>query len=114
MKRIFPALLPIFFFANCYLIDKVGITIPEKVKGDEAKNRIVTSAVIGASVSPNSSSIIALVSYQLANVDESKYYNKTDVDNCANRALLINLSELKIGGFDCNLEADKLIVPYIY
>ncbi|EQA44293.1 hypothetical protein LEP1GSC050_3052 [Leptospira broomii serovar Hurstbridge str. 5399] len=114
MKRLATLFLPLALFTNCYVIDKIGLTIPEKVKGDEAKNRIVTSAVIGASVNPNSSSIIALVSYQLANVDESKYYNKTDVDDCANRALLINLSSLKIGGFDCNLVADKIIIPYVY
>ncbi|ALO26138.1 hypothetical protein LEP1GSC137_0774 [Leptospira borgpetersenii str. Noumea 25] len=78
MKKYFITfLIPFFSITNCYLFDKVGLSTPDTVSGKDAKNQILTSALIGAVSSPDDTAIIAIISPQLAKIDENRYYKKT-------------------------------------
>ncbi|AXR67150.1 TIGR04452 family lipoprotein [Leptospira mayottensis] len=113
MKRYFIIfLIPFFSITNCYFFDKVGLSTPDTVSGKDAKNQILTSALIGAVSSPDDTAIIAIVSPQLAKINENRYYKKADVDNCANSALITNLVTVNIGGFACNLEPREYLIWY--
>ncbi|ABJ75120.1 MULTISPECIES: TIGR04452 family lipoprotein [Leptospira] len=113
MKKYFITfLIPFFSITNCYLFDKVGLSTPDTVSGKDAKNQILTSALIGAVSSPDDTAIIAIISPQLAKIDENRYYKKNDVDNCANSALITNLVTVNIGGFTCNLEPREYLIWY--
>ncbi|TGL78177.1 TIGR04452 family lipoprotein [Leptospira yasudae] len=115
MKKWFiTSLIPFLLLTNCYLFDTIGLSIPDTVSGTEAKNQILTSALIGAIASPDNTAIIAVISPQLAKVDEGRYYKKVDVDDCANSALIINLATIDIGGFTCNLEPREYILWWVY
>lgn len=113
-KRLITSLIPFLFLTNCYLFDTIGLTIPDTVSGTEAKNQILTSALIGAIAGPDNTAVIAVLAPQLAKVDEDRYYKKTDVDECANSALIINLATVNIGGFNCNLEPREYVLWYVY
>ncbi|ABJ80021.1 hypothetical protein LEP1GSC016_0255 [Leptospira borgpetersenii serovar Hardjo-bovis str. Sponselee] len=77
MKKYFITfLIPFFSITNCYLFDKVGLSTPDTVSGKDAKNQILTSALIGAVSSPDDTAIIAIISPQLAKIDENRYYKK--------------------------------------
>ncbi|AVQ10384.1 Uncharacterized protein XB16_0023 [Leptospira santarosai] len=113
MKKYFITFLILFFsITNCSLFDKIGISTPDTVSGKDAKNQILTSALIGAVSSPDDTAIIAIISPQLAKIEENRYYKKTDVDNCANSALITNLITVNIGGFACNLEPREYLIWY--
>ncbi|MBM9499988.1 TIGR04452 family lipoprotein [Leptospira sp. 201903071] len=115
MKKWFiTSLIPFLFLTNCYLFDTIGLTIPDTVSGSEAKNQILTSALIGAVAVPDSTAVIAIIAPQLAKVDEDRYYKKVDVDNCASSALLINVLTINVGGFNCNLEPREYVLWYVY
>ncbi|TGK02896.1 TIGR04452 family lipoprotein [Leptospira langatensis] len=112
MKKIITLLLPLTLMFNCVLFDKIGLSYPDTVSGTEAKNIILTSAVIGSATT--GFSVLSVLAPQLAKVENDKYYNKSDVDDCANNALIFNLLTVDLGGYSCNLEARPTLIPYIY
>ncbi|WP_024863959.1 TIGR04452 family lipoprotein [Leptospira licerasiae] len=112
MKKIIALLLPLFLTFNCVLFDAIGLSYPDTVDGTEAKSIILTSAVIGSAVS--GFEVLSILAPQLAKVEEDKYYNKSDVDDCANEALIINLLTVDLGGFTCDLQPRATIIPFIY
>ncbi|EJO70918.1 TIGR04452 family lipoprotein [Leptospira kirschneri] len=115
MKKTFIASLIFFLLlTNCFLFDTAGFSIPDAVSGKEAKDQILTSALIGAAISPDDTAILALLAPELAKVEEDRYYNKADVDDCANFAMIINLVTINIGGFTCNLEPREYVFKYFY
>lgn len=105
------------FLSNCYLLDTLNITWPWNgvIKGSEAKDQIVTNAIIGGIASGRNAPdrILAIVADQLANVNENRFYLKTDVDKCAREALIINAVTVNVGGFNCNLVPRKYIIDPI-
>ncbi|MCB1189414.1 MAG: TIGR04452 family lipoprotein [Leptospiraceae bacterium] len=102
-----------FSIYSCVLIDTIGLSNPESVKGSEAKSKIVTNATIGAIAGGIDTDIVlAFTANRLAGVDETKYYDKIDVDNCANEALLINWITINMGGLTCDLREHKTIVDW--
>ncbi|EMY77857.1 hypothetical protein LEP1GSC060_2671 [Leptospira weilii serovar Ranarum str. ICFT] len=113
-KRFIAFLIPFLLLTNCYLFDTTGFSIPDTVSGKEAKDQILTSALIGAVASPDNTAILALISPQLAKVEEGRYYKKAEVDDCANMALIINIVTINIGGFTCNLEPREYVIWNIY
>lgn len=103
----------ILILSGCVLIDTIGLSNPESVKGSEAKSRIVTNATIGAIAGGIDTDIVlAFTANRLAGVDETKYYDKIDVDNCANEALLINWITINMGGLTCDLREHKTILDW--
>lgn len=113
MKKIIALLLPLTLTFNCILFDKIGFSYPDTVDGSEAKSIILTSAVIG-SAAGGGPSILSILAPQLAKIEEDKYYTKSDVDDCANSALIINIVTIDLGGFTCNLDPRPTLIPYIY
>ncbi|EMO86982.1 TIGR04452 family lipoprotein [Leptospira noguchii] len=113
-KKFIIFLIPFLLLTNCLLFDTIGFSVPDAVSGKEAKDQILTSALIGAVVSPDDTAPLALIAPQLAKVEEDRYYNKADVDDCANFALIINLITINIGGFTCNLEPREYVFRHVY
>ncbi|PJZ25421.1 lipoprotein [Leptospira hartskeerlii] len=100
MKRICMTMLIILSIANCVAVDTLGLT--DAYKGDVAKNKLLAAAKIGDYLTANAyftdqgytgSQLDSFVATQVIlasfideavfNLDESKYYKKKDVDNCA-------------------------------
>ncbi|PJZ49189.1 TIGR04452 family lipoprotein [Leptospira saintgironsiae] len=100
MKRFYITILIILSVANCVAVDTLGIT--DTYKGDEAKKKLLAAAKIGDYLTANAafteqgytgSQLDSLVATQVItasiideavfSLDESKYYKKKDVDNCA-------------------------------
>ncbi|EIE01325.1 MULTISPECIES: TIGR04452 family lipoprotein [Leptospira] len=88
------------FLVNCLVVDTLGLT--DTYKGDEAKKRLINAAMVGDYLTANAaftaqgktgseleSYVIADVLYAsfidelVFKVDESKYYKKRDVEDCA-------------------------------
>ncbi len=113
MKKIITLLLPLTLMFNCVLFDSIGLSYPDTVDGSEAKSIILTSAVLG-SAAGGAATILAILAPQLAKVEDDKYYNKSDVDDCANSALIINLVTIDLGGFTCDLNPRPTLIPFIY
>ncbi len=118
MKKILGLLILLFTVSNCLLFDTINITYPWNgvIKGDQAKDQIFTSALIGVAAEidrNNNDNIIVLLSAQLTGINDDRYYLKEDIDVCANDALLINLITLDIGGFTCNARERKVFVDPI-
>lgn len=109
MKKIITLSMFLFLISNCQVMNMVGLTYPSTVKGTEAKDQILTAAIIGAA-GGGSVSITAILAPTLANIDESAYYEKEDVDNCANSAMIINFATADIGGFNCNLRKRETFI----
>jgi small lipoprotein (TIGR04452 family) len=101
-------------FQQCILLDTIGLTLPERsVTGREAKDTITTKAVLGGLAGGVSADIVfTLLAPTFAKVKDSAYYNKTDVDKCAEDAMLINVVTVNIGGFNCNLREHKLLIDW--
>ncbi|MGJ4747631.1 TIGR04452 family lipoprotein [Leptospira sp. SA-E8] len=100
MKRIYITIMIILSVINCVAVDTLGLT--DTYKGDEAKKKLLAAAKIGDYLTANAafteqgytgSQLDSLVATQVItasiideavfSIDESKYYKKKDVDNCA-------------------------------
>lgn len=100
MKRIHISILIILFITNCIAVDTLGLT--DTYKGDVAKDKLLAAAKIGDYLTASAyfteqgytgSELDSYVAAQVIlasfideavfNLDESKYYKKKDVDNCA-------------------------------
>ena len=110
MKKKIILTIPLFFMLNCQLMNMIGLTYPTTVKGSEAKSQIMTSAIIGSAA--GGFSVLSIFAPVLANVDEAGYYEKEDVDQCANSALIINAAGPDIGGFNCNLRKREMFIDW--
>ncbi len=102
--------LGILCFNNCILLNMLDLTLPDSINGKEAKNLIFTAALTGTAIAAGidrgigRDAVLTFLSDKLAGVNESAYYDKKDVDQCAADAQLINVLTIKIGGFNCNLK----------
>lgn len=100
MKRIYITMLIILSIVNCIAIDTLELT--DTYKGDVAKEKLLTAAKIGDYLTASAyfskqgytgselnsyviSQVIlaSFIDEAVFNLDESKYYKKKDVDNCA-------------------------------
>lgn len=91
MKKIIFSLIVLFFVSNCVLLDSLGLNLVEgTVKGSEAKNQILTGALIGASASGSSSTqATAFATYNTQKLKDNKFYDKNDVDACAEKMIIL-------------------------
>ena len=96
MKKIIFSLAVLLFVSNCALIDSLGLNISTPtVKGSEAKNLILTYALAGAGASGNSSAVAtAIATANTKGLKNDKFYDKEDVDKCAEWVLIANASAL--------------------
>jgi small lipoprotein (TIGR04452 family) len=116
MKKWLGLTLSLVLFSNCYLFDTINFTLPWNgvIRGDEAKDQIFTSALIGAVADRNRrDDILAFLSPQLAGIKDDRFYLKEDIDKCANDALVINVLTVDLGGFTCNARERKVFVDPI-
>lgn len=118
MKKLLGFAIVLLAVSNCYMFDTINITYPWNgvVKGDEAKDQIFTSALIGAvgEIDRRSSDdVIVLLSKQLTGIKDDRFYLKEDIDQCANDALILNLVTVDIGGYTCNARERKIILDPI-
>ncbi|EMJ97188.1 TIGR04452 family lipoprotein [Leptospira sp. WS58.C1] len=100
MKRTYFTILMLLFVLNCIAVDTLGIT--DTYKGDEAKEKLLAAAKVGdyltateyftdqgytgAELDSYVMAQVILASFineTVFNLDESKYYKKKDVDDCA-------------------------------
>ncbi|MEM7184078.1 MAG: TIGR04452 family lipoprotein [Spirochaetota bacterium] len=111
LKKVLILTILLFLSHSCIIMDTLGTSLGEEsVKGTEAKDIIITNAVIGASVNGIQNDIIlAFMANKLAGIEDWAYYDKSEVDKCADEALIINLITIDIGGFNCNLQKRKII-----
>ncbi len=119
MKQWIAVLAAFGGLSGCLLFDTINITYPWNgvIRGDDAKDQIFTSALIGAVAEIDGGrrdDLIVLLSPQLTGIKDDRFYLKTDIDKCANDALLINLITLDIGGFTCNARERKIFVDPIF
>ncbi len=92
MKKIFFSLAVLLFASNCVLIDSLGLNVVTgTMKGSEAKSLILTRAVAGAAASGSSTAIVSsLVTYNVKGLKDNKFYDKSDVDECADQIVFFN------------------------
>ncbi|MCE9501494.1 MAG: TIGR04452 family lipoprotein [Leptospira sp.] len=108
---------------HCLILDKAGLTIPDRITGSEAKNKIITAAVITDLV--NSSilsggrgtyvSILSLLTDKVAGINTSGYYVTSEVDACVKN--IRGATGFILGSFltvalvnKCHLKEDKKIL----
>ncbi|MDX1957384.1 MAG: TIGR04452 family lipoprotein [Leptospiraceae bacterium] len=108
-------LLTLLFASNCILIDSAGLNpTGESVSGREARDIIVTKAVLGSLIGcrVDCQGFRGFYADKLAFIDLNSYYYKKDIDACANSALLLNLAGKDIGGVTCNLRKHKKFIDW--
>ncbi|HMV45283.1 MAG TPA: TIGR04452 family lipoprotein [Leptospiraceae bacterium] len=101
MKKIIFSLAVLVFVTNCVLIDSLGLNVTHAtIKGSEAKNLILTNALAGAALSgaAGTSVATAIVTYNTKGIKDSKFYDKDDVDACANNVLAVNYAAVRSTG----------------
>lgn len=105
-------------FVNCYVLDVFELSLPESIKGKEARQIITTAALTGTAIASgiegrvSTDSLLSFFAADLANIKDDLYYDKKDVDQCAADAQFINLVTIKIGGFNCNLTPHKILIDW--
>ena len=109
-------LFTLLLFNQCVVFDTIGLTYPTSVSGKEAKDIIISKAVLGSLACGGSNcsgnSPVGYFADRLAFIEEDAYYDKTDVEECADGAFQINLLTVDIGGFQCNLVKHKRFVNW--
>ncbi len=99
MKKIFFSLTVLLFASNCVLIDNLGLNIATPtIKGSEAKSLILTRAVAGAAATGSGIAIASsLVTYNVKHLKDDKFYDKNDVDECAEKIFFYNYASTSTG-----------------
>lgn len=135
MKKIniFIIILLYCFLSNCIVVDTLGLT--DAYKGDVAKRKLIDAAMIGDSLTARAaftaqgytgpeleSYIIADVIYvslideMVFKIDESKYYKKDDIDDCAKALQFLGVIAdfdsftTYMSNFNCNLSSNDLLI----
>ena len=120
MKKIFFSLSVLLFASNCVLIDSLGLNVVKgTIKGSEAKSLILSRAVAGAAASGNSTAIASsIATYNTKGLKDSKYYDKADVDDCADKIIIINFASSSTGGISAgqllcqDIHEQKMIIDW--
>ncbi|MBK8396060.1 MAG: TIGR04452 family lipoprotein [Leptospiraceae bacterium] len=122
MKKIIFSLAVIFLVSNCVLLDSLGLNLlKETIKGSEAKNQILTSALVGAAASGSSATFASSqATYNTKNIKDNKFYDKKDVDDCADKILVANAlsnntvnMQIAIGSYACNeIREHKMFIDW--
>ncbi|AOP33012.1 hypothetical protein A0128_03510 [Leptospira tipperaryensis] len=117
MKRILGIIL-ISTFANCLLVDSLGLET--RYKGKEAKQKIADAINKVASVRKAAGfvdtpeeSLVFLLAPDFAGFEDDKYYPKVRVDDCAKKIISPTgaiVSPLLPILFDCNLDPDGILL----
>ncbi len=128
MKKLLLSMIAVLLISNCYVLDSTGLNLDEEaIKGADAKNKILTYALIGAGPGGNTKLVQAFVSqvFMENQIDSERFYNATDVDRCAQNALGVNaFADAAVGiglcriksktrGFLLNAGPLKLDIPFI-
>ena len=122
MKKIILSLVVLFLVSNCVLMNTLGLNfIKPTIKGSEAKNQILTSALIGAALSGSGGTFAtAQATYNTKGIKDNKFYNQKDVDDCAERVLGANAGSagasvlgVAIGSIVCDpIEEQKTFIDW--
>ena len=120
MKKIIFSVAVLLFVTNCVLLDNLGLNmVKPTIKGSEAKNLILTNALMGAGASGNSSAVAtSIATYNTVGLKDDKFYDKTDVDSCAETVLVINAAGgasngVAIGSLACNgIREHKMLIDW--
>ncbi|HRG48322.1 MAG: TIGR04452 family lipoprotein [Leptospiraceae bacterium] len=90
MKKIIFSLTVLLLLSNCVLLDSLGLNVvKETIQGSQAKNHILTGALIGAAASGSSTTIAtSIATYNTKGLKDSKFYDKEDVDACADKVIV--------------------------
>jgi small lipoprotein (TIGR04452 family) len=90
MKKIIFSLSVLLVVSNCIVLDSLGLNVvKETIQGSQAKNQILTGALIGAAASGSSTTIsTALATNAIMGLKDSKFYDKDDVDTCADKVII--------------------------
>lgn len=111
MKKIILSIISILLLSNCYFLDSLGLNLDqEAILGRDAKNKILTYALIGAGPGGGTKVVQTYISQVfLSNqIRDDRFYNAKDVDKCANDALLINtLSSQPLGTVVCRIKSKE-------
>lgn len=111
MNKIILSLAALLFASNCAIIDNLGLNVvTPTIKGSEAKSLILTRAVAGAAVTGSGMAIAtSLVTYNVKKLRDDKYYDKDDVDKCAENIFLFNYASASAS----NIAAGQLLCSSI-
>lgn len=121
MKKILFSLAILALVTNCVLLDSLGLNITNAtIKGSEAKSLILTYALTGASLSGAGGTTVAsaIATYNTKGLKDSKFYDKDDVDKCANNVLAYNAAldrtlGVAIGDLGCSsIREHKMIIDW--
>jgi small lipoprotein (TIGR04452 family) len=107
MKKLLLITIAIFSISNCYLLDSTGLNLDEEaILGSEAKNKILTYALIGASGNSQKLVLAYISQVFLSNqIRDDRFYDATDVDKCAQDALIINIAAaIPAGTYVCSIK----------
>ncbi len=90
MKKIIFSLTVLLLLSNCVLLDSLGLNVVDNtIQGSQAKNHILTGALVGAAASGSSTTIsTALATNAIMGLKDYKFYDKDDVDACADKVIV--------------------------
>ncbi len=110
MKKIILSIISILLLSNCYFLDSLGLNLDqEAVLGRDAKNKIMTYALIGAGPGGGDKVVQAFISrvFLTNKIRDDRFYNAKDVDECAQNALLINAISQPLGTAVCMIKSKE-------
>lgn len=90
MKKILVVLLCVSVLSQCAILDPLGLTT-DRLKGSEAASQIKSAAItqdllISVAFTGRASvSIFSFLADTIAGIDSSKYYLKSDVNDCISK-----------------------------
>ncbi len=93
---------------NCVMMDRADIT-PDTISGREAKQLILERAIIGSAASGGISGN-SILANRLANIQDDRYYKRSAVEKCAERAMLVNFLTSDFGGAHCYLNPHETVI----
>ncbi len=90
MKKIIFSLSVLLLVSNCVVLDSLGLNITKAtIQGSQAKNQILTGALIGAAASGSSTTLsTALATNAIMGLKDYKFYDKDDVDACSDKVII--------------------------
>ena len=91
MKKIIFSLATLLSISNCVVLDNLGLNlVKDTVQGSQAINQILTGALVGAAASGSTTTFAtALATYNTKGLKHSKFYDKDDVDACADKVIVV-------------------------
>lgn len=124
MRKVLAILSLVLLFtysSSCLLLDPIGLTYPNRIKGSQASDKIINAAIIADIVNANINSvagnglILSILADRIAGINSSGYYVESEVEDCVDTingvmGYVIGSTFTILLQSKCNLTEDKSIM----